>query len=66
MAYPIHCTKVTSITEFKRDPLGTVESADGEAVAVFNRSAPAFYLVPLELFEELKRDADAFRALKKS
>lgn len=66
MAYPIHCRKVASITEFKRDPLGTVESAEGEAVAIFNRSAPAFYLVPLEIFEELKRDADAYRDQKKS
>lgn len=66
MAHPIHCTKVAGITEFKRDPLGTVESAEGDAIAILNRSAPAFYLVPLELFESLKRDAEAHRSERKA
>ncbi|STB73776.1 plasmid stability protein StbD (putative antitoxin) [Citrobacter koseri] len=58
----IHCSKVTGITEFKRDPLGAVDAAEGEAIAILNRSSPAFYCVPLELFEQMKRDAEAYRA----
>lgn len=58
----IHSSKATGLAEFKRDPLGTVGAAEGSAVVIMNRSYPAFYCVPLELFAEMKRDAEAYRA----
>ncbi|AKN26332.1 hypothetical protein AB691_1427 [Stutzerimonas stutzeri] len=36
--------------EFKRDPIGVIEKAGGEAVLVIERDKPAFYVVPPELY----------------
>ncbi|WP_420808895.1 type II toxin-antitoxin system Phd/YefM family antitoxin [Azotobacter chroococcum] len=44
---------VASITEFKKDPVGTVEAGYGEVVAVLNRNEPAFYCVPAARYEAL-------------
>ncbi|KMK87634.1 type II toxin-antitoxin system prevent-host-death family antitoxin [Pectobacterium atrosepticum] len=63
MAAPIYCKKVAGMTEFKRDPLGTVESAGGDAVAILSRNEPAFYLVPIELFERMMQDAEQRQAV---
>lgn len=35
-----------SVTDLKRDPMGTVEAGAGGAVAILNRNKPAFYCVP--------------------
>ena len=32
-----------SITELKTNPMKTVETASGEAIAILNRNKPAFY-----------------------
>ena len=42
-----------SVTEFKRDPMGTVAAGEGAAVAILNRNAPAFYCVPAEVYEAM-------------
>ncbi|MCZ8377071.1 MAG: type II toxin-antitoxin system Phd/YefM family antitoxin [Beijerinckiaceae bacterium] len=42
-----------SITELKRDPMGTVAAGEGAPVAILNRNAPAFYCVPAEVFEAM-------------
>ena len=35
-----------SVTELQKDPIGTVSSGNGAAVAILNRNALAFYCVP--------------------
>ena len=35
-----------SVTELKRNPMGTAASGDGATVAILNRNALAFYCVP--------------------
>lgn len=50
MAYQILTTTAASITELKRDPMGTVSAGAGEAVAILNRNEPAFYCVPAALY----------------
>lgn len=42
-----------SVTELKRDPMGTVAAGAGAPVAILNRNAPAFYCVPAEVFEAM-------------
>jgi antitoxin StbD len=42
-----------SVTEFKRDPMGTVAAGEGATVAILNRNAPAFYCVPAEVYEAM-------------
>ncbi|MEQ1888926.1 MAG: type II toxin-antitoxin system Phd/YefM family antitoxin [Alphaproteobacteria bacterium] len=42
-----------SISELKKDPMGTVAAGDGAPVAILNRNAPAFYCVPAAAYEAL-------------
>lgn len=47
-----------SITELKKDPMGTAMAANGEPVLILNRNEPAFYCVPAATFEELMRQVN--------
>ncbi|MFP5468295.1 MAG: type II toxin-antitoxin system Phd/YefM family antitoxin [Alphaproteobacteria bacterium] len=44
---------VASISELKKDPMGTVAAGEGAPVAILNRNAPAFYCVPAAAYEAL-------------
>jgi len=44
---------VPSISELKKDPMGTVAAGEGAPVAILNRNAPAFYCVPAAAYEAL-------------
>lgn len=47
-------TDVTaSISELKRNPMGTVAAGEGSTVAILNRNAPAFYCVPADAYEAM-------------
>ncbi len=47
-------TEVTaSVSELKKNPMGTVAAGDGFPVAILNRNAPAFYCVPAKAYEAL-------------
>lgn len=45
--------KIASVSDLKRNPMGTVQSGEGAAVAILNRNEPAFYCVPAEAYEEM-------------
>ena len=47
-----------SISELKTNPMQAVASADGEAVAVLNRNKPAFYAVPVDVYEQILERLD--------
>jgi antitoxin StbD len=47
-----------SITELKRDPMGTVAAGEGAPVAILNRNEPSFYCVPARLFEQMMERLD--------
>lgn len=54
---------VASITDLKRDPMGTVRTGASEsgAIAILNRNEPAFYCVTPEqfqFFQELVEDLE--------
>ena len=47
-----------SITELKLNPMGTVESAMGEPIAILNHNKPAFYCIPAEKYEQILEHFD--------
>lgn len=47
-------TEITaSVSELKKNPMGTVAAGEGFPVAILNRNAPAFYCVPAAAYEAL-------------
>ena len=42
-----------SVSELKKNPMGTVATGDGFPVAILNRNTPAFYCVPAKAYEAL-------------
>jgi antitoxin StbD len=57
-----------SVSELKKNPMGTVASGEGFPIAILNRNEPVFYCVPAKAYEalieklediELNRIADA-------
>jgi len=53
MAHQILSETVASISELKRNPMGTVAAGDGFPVAILNHNEPAFYCVPAKAFEAM-------------
>ncbi|WP_113267695.1 type II toxin-antitoxin system Phd/YefM family antitoxin [Agrobacterium cavarae] len=68
MAHVVLAEMTASVSELKKNPMGTVAAGEGAAVAILNRNEPAFYCVPAKVYEammerlddiELNRLADA-------
>lgn len=53
MAHHIYANVTASVTELKRNPMGTLAAGGGEAIAVLNRNEPAFYIVPASEYEAM-------------
>jgi antitoxin StbD len=53
MAHQILTETAASISELKRNPMGTVAAGEGFPVAILNRNEPAFYCVPARVFEAM-------------
>lgn len=53
MAHLLLASVAASVTELKRDPMGTVSAGEGEPVAILNRNEPAFYCIPSKAYEAL-------------
>ncbi len=53
MAHQILSETAASISELKRNPMGTVAAGEGFPVAILNRNEPAFYCIPAPAFESL-------------
>lgn len=47
-----------SVSELKKNPMGTVASGEGSTIAILNRNKPAFYCVPAEVYETLMEKLD--------
>lgn len=61
MPFRILAHTAASITDLKRNPMGTVQEGEGDAVVILNRNEPAFYCVPPALYAylmELAEDAE--------
>lgn len=53
MAHTVLAETTASVSELKRNPMGTVAAGDGAPVAILNRNEPAFYCVPAKAYEAL-------------
>jgi antitoxin StbD len=53
MPHTILAEVAASVSELKRDPMGTVAAGDGFPVAILNHNEPAFYCVPAKAFEAM-------------
>lgn len=53
MANQILSDMSASVSELKRNPMGTVAAGDGFPVAILNHNQPAFYCVPAKTYEAL-------------
>ena len=53
MANQILAQTTASVSELKKNPMGTVASGEGFPVAILNRNAPAFYCVPAKVYEAM-------------
>jgi antitoxin StbD len=53
MAHQIHALTTASVSELKKNPMGTVAAGEGFPVAILNRNEPAFYCVPARAYEEI-------------
>ncbi len=53
MTHQILSETAASISELKRNPMGTVAAGEGFPVAILNRNEPAFYCVPAKAFEAM-------------
>ena len=53
MSHRILAETTASVSELKKNPMGTVASGEGFPVAILNRNAPAFYCVPAKAYEAL-------------
>lgn len=53
MANIILAEMSASVSELKKNPMGTVAAGEGMPVAILNRNAPAFYCVPAKAYEAL-------------
>ncbi|GLS33966.1 antitoxin StbD [Mesorhizobium albiziae] len=53
MTHTILAEITASVSELKKNPMGTVAAGDGFPVAILNRNEPAFYCVPAKAFEAM-------------
>lgn len=53
MTHIVLAEMTASVSELKRNPMGTVAAGDGAAVAILNRNEPAFYCVPARAYEAM-------------
>ena len=53
MANIVLAEVTASVSELKRNPMGTVAAGEGFPVVILNRNEPAFYCIPVKAFEAL-------------
>jgi antitoxin StbD len=53
MVYHILASTSASVSELKKNPMGTVAAGEGFPVAILNRNEPAFYCVPAKAYEAM-------------
>lgn len=58
MANIILAETSASVSELKKNPMGTVAAGEGFPVAILNRNQPAFYCIPAKAYEALMEKMD--------
>jgi antitoxin StbD len=60
MTHQILTTTTASVSELKKNPMGTVAAGEGFPVAILNRNEPAFYCVPAKAYEAMLERIEDF------
>ncbi len=60
MAHKIFAATSASVSELKKNPMGTVAAGEGFPVAILNRNEPAFYCVPAKAYEAMLERLEDF------
>ncbi|MDI1230896.1 MAG: type II toxin-antitoxin system Phd/YefM family antitoxin [Methylobacter sp.] len=53
MTHIILANTTASVSELKKNPMGTVAAGEGAPVVILNRNEPVFYCVPAKAYEAL-------------
>lgn len=53
MPHTILASVTASVSELKRNPMGTVAAGEGFPVAILNHNEPAFYCIPAKAWEAM-------------
>lgn len=53
MRYIVLANVAASVSELKRNPMGTVAAGNGSPVAILNHNEPAFYCIPAKTWEAM-------------
>jgi antitoxin StbD len=53
MTFAVLADVAASVSDLKRDPMGTIRAGAGETVVILNRNEPAFYAVPPARYEAM-------------
>lgn len=53
MANIVLAEVTASVSELKRDPMGTIAAGEGFPVVILNRNEPVFYCIPVKAYEAL-------------
>lgn len=53
MAHVVLAEMRASVSELKKNPMGTVAAGEGAPVAILNRNEPAFHRVPARAYEAM-------------
>jgi antitoxin StbD len=53
VANQILATTTASVSELKKNPMGTVAAGEGFPVAILNHNEPTFYCVPAKAYEAM-------------
>ncbi len=61
MTFAVLADVAASVTDLKRDPMGTIRDGGGEVVVILNRNEPAFYAVPPAVYEAMLEAIDDMR-----
>ncbi|MBS0185593.1 MAG: type II toxin-antitoxin system Phd/YefM family antitoxin [Proteobacteria bacterium] len=51
MTHTIYANLTASVSELKKNPMGTVTNSYGEPLAILNRNEPVFYCIPAKTYE---------------
>lgn len=60
----IYSNLTASITELKKHPMVTVNSAHGEPLAILSHNEPVFYCVPVKTYEAMMDILDDIELVK--
>ncbi len=52
------------LTQLKSNSMGVLEEGHGAAIAILNRNKPAFYAVPVELYEHMVEQLENAELMK--